>query len=77
MLKIAGSPGSEKVPLDGFPIPLDKKSLDAPESGEHVNGMTLLRYLHDARDHADSSASLYTAEFWGRAIPEGKYGKIG
>lgn len=54
MLKIAGSTGSKKVQLDGFPIPLDEKSLASPDSGEHVN-----------------------VEFWGRAIPEGKYGKIG
>ena len=54
MLKIAGSTGSDRVELDGFPIPLDEKSLSSPESGEHVN-----------------------VEFWGRAIPEGKYGKIG
>lgn len=54
MLKLAGSTGSERVVLDGFPIPLDKKSLASPESGEHVN-----------------------VEFWGFAIPEGKYAKIG
>lgn len=54
MLKIAGSNGSDKVELDGFPIPLDQESLSSPGSGEHVN-----------------------VEFWGRAIPEGKYGKIG
>lgn len=54
MLKIAGSGGSEKVELDGFPIPLDEESLASPESGEHVN-----------------------VEFWGHAIPEGKYAKIG
>ena len=54
MLKLAGSTGSERVALDGFPIPLDKNSLASPESGEHVN-----------------------VEFWGHAIPEGKYGKIG
>ena len=54
MLKLAGSSGSENFVLDGFPIPLDEKSLASPESGEHVN-----------------------VEFWGHAIPEGKYGKIG
>ena len=53
-MKIAGSTGSEKVVLDGFPIPLDEDSLASPESGEHVN-----------------------VEFWGHAIPEGKYAKIG
>ena len=37
MLKLAGSAGSERVALDGFPIPLDKKSLASPRSGEHVN----------------------------------------
>ena len=54
MLKIAGSSGSEKVELDGFPIPLTEEELDSPQSGEHVN-----------------------VEFWGHALPEGKYGKIG
>lgn len=54
MLKIAGSSGSEKVELDGFPIPLTEEELANPESGEHVN-----------------------VEFWGHALPEGKYGKIG
>ena len=54
MLKLAGSGGSEKVELDGFPIPLSVEELAAPESGEHVN-----------------------VEFWGHALPEGKYGKIG
>lgn len=54
LLKIAGSSGSEKVKLDGFPIPLSESELASPQSGEHVN-----------------------VEFWGSAIPEGKYAKIG
>lgn len=52
LLKLAGS---DKFPgLDGLPLPLTKKELESPQSGEHVN-----------------------VEFWGRAIPEGKYGWIG
>lgn len=52
MLKIAGS---DRLPqLDGFPIPLTRSALAAPESSEHVN-----------------------VEFWGRAVPEGRYGWIG
>ena len=54
MLKLAGSSGSKKVELDGFPIPLSEEELASPESGEHLN-----------------------VEFWGHAIPEGKYAKIG
>ncbi|KAK4499656.1 hypothetical protein PRZ48_010174 [Zasmidium cellare] len=46
--------GKARPDLDGSPIPLTKKALAKPDSGEHVN-----------------------VEFWGRAIPEGKYGWIG
>lgn len=51
VLKLAGK---SRPDLDGSPIPLTKKALAKPNSGEHVN-----------------------VEFWGRALPEGKYGWIG
>lgn len=51
IMKLAGK---ARPDLDGSAIPLSKKDLAKPDSGEHVN-----------------------VEFWGRALPEGKYGVIG